>query len=134
MAAPLAALCVVDVSQRCAGKTGLRGELCESFWKFEAAKCPDAARVVHQRCVASVQRLEKSDDVCKWGEKVLAPGVEKIAEYVKDPGLKAQFEQEWPGLCSSMQTSFAQNVGDGEKICTEIENAIIKLVSKKSYA
>ena len=128
---PLAALCVSDVSQKCMGKNGLRKELCDNFWGFEAANCPAAARAAHSSCLNSVQHLEKGTDVCKWGEMALAPGVQTLAAYIKDPALNAEFAQYWPSTCQELQTKFSQNFGDGEKLCTEIENDIVKMVAKR---
>jgi len=130
-APPLAALCVSDVSQKCVGKTGLRKEICENLWGFEASHCPNVARAVHQHCVDYVQNLEKNADVCRWGEIVLAPGVAQIASRIKDPALNAEFAQNWPSWCKGLQDKFSQNMGGGEQMCTEIENEIVKLVSKR---
>jgi len=113
------------------GKTGLRKSLCENLWGMEAAHCPDAARSFHQHCVDSVQNLEKSDDVCGRIETVLMPGVEMLASYVKQPALSVEFSQNWPAWCKDMQTMLSQNAGDGEKACSQIENGIVKLVSRK---
>ena len=132
MAAPLAALCVADVSKKCVGKSGLRKEMCENAWAFEAKNCPGAMRAAHERCVSSVQNLETSNDVCVWGKLALTPGVETIAKYMRDPGLTLEFEQNWPTWCHDMQTEVAQNLGDGEKICTEMENEVVKLVASRS--
>lgn len=129
-ASPLAGLCVTDVSQKCAGKSGVSKYLCQTFWNLEARACPEAVDSFHARCVETVNGLETSDSLCKWGEVVLAPEVKTLTSYLKMPGLYDDFLQDWPPFCQGLQAKFTSRFGNGEQICNEIESAVVKIASK----
>jgi hypothetical protein len=130
MASPLAGLCVTDVSQKCAGKSGVSKYLCEALWNFEARVCPEAASSFHTHCVQTANGLETSDSVCQWGEAILAPEVQALSSYLKMPGIYQEFVQEWPPLCKELQSTFKTRFGNGEEICNKIENEIVKIAKK----
>lgn len=130
MSSPIATLCVVDVSQKCTGKSGVGKYLCEALWNLEARACPEAASSFHSHCVQAANGLESSDSVCKWGETILAPEVQAFSSYLKLPGLYEEFVQEWPPLCQGLQSSFKTRFGDGEQICNDIETEIVKIANK----
>lgn len=128
MTSPLSALCVGDAAQKCAGKTGLRKSICE----LESKYCPEAVSAFHEGCVSSVNFLENSKNVCTWGDTVLTPAVDVIAAKMNDPGLSQEFQKNWPTWCQDMQVMLQNSGGDGEKICTTIEQKIAELSKMRS--
>ena len=130
MTSPLAGLCVTDASQKCAGKIGGSKYLCETLWSIEARVCPEATSSFHTHCVQAANGLETSDAVCKWGETMLTPEVQKLASYLKMPGLYEEFAQDWPPFCQELQSQFKDHFGNGEQICNAIENEIVKIAMK----
>ena len=132
-ALPLQKFCAADVSKMCSKKTGWAKDICEKAWEAEAYVCPRAVQTAHENCVAAVNYVETSDQVCNLAEKALTPAVEYMASHfsnVKPELVVQEFQSQWPAACQKVQAMISGKVGSGENACAYLEEQIAQQLQK----